>query len=385
MSASNHTRLGIIGGGQLAKMLAQVASQWGIPVNIMSRGTEEPAVGLANRLVVGNWDDPEDLGKLAALCDVVTLENEFVDADSLRCLETKGHLFYPRAETIAMVQDKLLQKQALVAAGLPVAPFRSVGKVEEIIQAGVEWGWPLVLKKRRNGYDGKGNCMVASHGEAEGAWRILDGAQQPLYVEAFCDYELELAIMITVPVQGDMACYPLVESIQQEGVCHAVRAPAAISAEQAADAVRIARTAVAAVKAVGSFGVEMFLTRSGAVWINELAPRVHNSGHYTIEACACSQFENHLRAVLGLPLGSTAMRCSAAVMVNLLGVGAGSGEINGMAAALAIPGAYVHNYGKRGSHRMRKMGHVTVIGEDLAETEARAWAAADLIHYENVS
>lgn len=380
-AASICTRIGIVGGGQLAKMTALSGLQLGCDVLVLERKSAGPAVNLASHFIVGDWNDPVDLIKLAEKADVVTLENEFVDAGSLAELEKAGHLLFPTARSIGLVQDKLVQKQTLADAGLPVAAFRGVSCKQDIVDIAGELGWPLVVKARRNAYDGKGNATVNNEQDIDAAWEKLDGDNRTLYAEAFCPFVAELAIIITTGRNGDVVAYPLVESVQKEHICHVVRAPAPVSAKICERATDIARQAVAAVGAIGSFGVEMFLTKDNEVIINELAPRVHNSGHYSIEACECSQFENHVRAVLGWPLGSTRMVKPAAVMVNLLGVGPGSGHPGGFREALAIPGVHVHIYGKDASHKGRKMGHVSALGETLAEAGALAQKAADILKF----
>ena len=373
--------LGIVGGGQLAKMLAQSASQFGCDVVVLERNHHSPAANLAIETVIGDWDNPDSLLILGSMVDVVTLENEFVDADSLAALEQFGHPLWPTAATIRTVQDKLLQKRALAEAGLPVPRFAPVSDRAAVAAAAKEFGWPLVLKKRRNGYDGKGNFTLRSTADIETGWTQLNGDTNALYVEEFCPFAAELAMMLTRGQDGGIVAYPLVETIQRDHICHVVKAPANVPKETAARAAEIARKAVEAVKHVGTMGVEMFLAKDGNVLINELAPRVHNSGHYTIEACVCSQFENHVRAVMGWPLGSTEMRTPAAVMVNLLGAAKGTGTPHGLDKALAIPGAHPHIYGKSISAPGRKMGHVTALGETIDEALATAQRAADLIRF----
>jgi 5-(carboxyamino)imidazole ribonucleotide synthase len=384
LASAINPRLGIVGGGQLAKMTALAGLQLGCDVVVLERNNYSPAANLASHSLVGDWDQPEALLRLASQVDVVTLENEFVEAGSLRTLEEAGYPLYPTARSIALVQDKWVQKQTLAAAGLPVPSFARVASVAEVEQAGSEWGWPLLLKARRNAYDGKGNATVRSAAEAAGAWQKLGGDRgRELYVEQFCDFTAELAVIVTRGRDGASACYPVVETVQRDHICHVVRAPAPVPAEVAARAADVAQRAVAAVGAVGSFGVEMFLTRAGEIVINELAPRVHNSGHYTIEACLCSQFENHVRAVLGWPLGATAMVAPAAVMINLLGTAKAPGHPHGLERALAVPGAHIHIYGKAMSGAGRKMGHVTALGTTLEEAFATAQRAASLIHFGN--
>ncbi len=375
----DHPRIGIIGGGQLAKMTALAGLQLGCDVVVLERSSASPAATLALHSIVGDWNDPEVLLQLAAQSDVITLENEFVDAGALRVLEASGARLLPTAHSIALTQDKFVQKSTLAEAGLPVSAFRKVASTSDILDAGREYGWPVVLKTRRNGYDGKGNFTVRSAGEAVAGWEHLGAGKSELFVEAFCPFERELAAIITRARDGSSAAYPVVESVQRDHICHVIKAPASLPDDVGSRAADMARRAVAAVGGLGSFGVEMFLMADGSVLVNELAPRVHNSGHYTIEACECSQFENHVRAVLGWPLGSTRMIAPAAVMVNLLGVGKGSGWPAGLNPALEMPGVHVHIYGKAHSGRGRKMGHVSALGSTMEQASALAHAAAEQI------
>jgi len=355
-------RLGIIGGGQLARMTAMAALPLGCEVIVLEKNPLSPAARLSPDSMVGDWNDPATLLKFAERCDVVTLENEFVDAHALAALEKAGHLVFPGSACIALTQDKLRQKQALEEAGLVVPKFRAVSSPEQILEAANAFGCPLLLKSRRNGYDGKGNFTLRSEADVPKGWQALRGDENGLYVEAFCHFTHELAVIVTRGRDGETVVYPVVETIQRNHVCHLVKAPADIPCEIASGATELARKAVQAVDGIGSFGVEMFLSRDGALAVNELAPRVHNSGHYTIEACECSQFENHVRAVMGWPLGSTKMVAPFAVMANLLGEEIASGQPLGMQNALSQWGARVHIYGKRMSGPGRKMGHVTVLG-----------------------
>ncbi len=375
-NARQATRLGIIGGGQLAKMTALSALQLGCDVIVLERKPDSPAARLATHSLVGDWNDPAELLKLAAQVDVVSIENEFLDTEALAKLEQAGHKLFPRTATLRLIQDKFIQKQTLAKAGLPVPPFATVADQNELRQHATQFGWPLVLKTRRNGYDGKGNFTVRSEADIPRAWETLGGGRNALYVEAFCPFERELAIIITRSADGRVAEYPVVETVQRDHICHLVTAPANVSPAIARRAAEIGRHAIEAIDGIGSFGVEMFLTASGEVLVNELAPRVHNSGHYTIEACVCSQFENHARAVLGWPLGSTEMIAPAAVMVNLLGAASGPGAPLGLDKALAVAGAHVHIYGKAASGKGRKMGHVTALGKTATDAVATAERAA---------
>lgn len=369
-------RLGIIGGGQLAKMTAAAATPFGCEVVVLERQDDFPAHSVDTHALIGDWNDPRELLRLAPLVDVVTMENEFVSTGALAVLADNRHKLWPTSDTLAMVQDKLRQKTVFSAAGLPGARFADAPDQEAVRQ----FGFPAVLKKRRNSYDGKGNATVLAAADLDAAWIKLDGDRQPLYVEEFCLFARELAIIVTRGQDGAVVRYPVVETINREHICCVVKAP--IEMPAVAD---MAERAVTAVGGVGSFGLEFFQLVDGQVLLNEIAPRVHNTGHYTIEACVCSQFENHVRAVLGWPLGSPALVAPAAAMVNLLGYGDGPGTPVGLAEALRLPGAHVHVYGKTRSAHGRKMGHVTALGATPDEAAAIAQRAADCIRFGGVT
>ncbi len=365
-------RLGIIGGGQLARMTAAAAIPFGCEVVILERQVDFPAHSMDTHALIGDWNDPRELLRLAPLVDVVTMENEFVSTDALAVLAENRHKLWPSVDTLALVQDKLRQKAVFAAAGLPVVRFADAPNRDAVRR----FGFPAVLKKRRNSYDGKGNATVRAAGDLDAAWTALDGERQALYVEEFCPFARELAIIVTRGQDGAVVRYPVMEAINREHICCVVKGPVEMPA--VAD---MAERAVAAIGGVGSFGLEFFQLADGRVWLNEIAPRVHNTGHYSIEACVCSQFENHVRAVLGWPLGSPAMVAPAAAMVNLLGHGEGPGTPVGLTDALRIPGTHVHVYGKSQSVRARKMGHVTALGQDADAAAALAQQAANCIRF----
>lgn len=373
--------IGIIGGGQLAKMTAISAVQLGCNISIMEHKPSGVGANLAINHHIGDWNNVDDLLSFAQQVDVLTLENEFVDANGLQQLEQAGYKVFPHSKTIRLIQDKLIQKQTLQQAGLPLAAYQAIESRQHIVEIAEQFNWPIVIKARRNGYDGKGNVTVHNADEIEQAWNQLNGDEHALYAEAFCPFIAELATIITVDQNGDMLNYPLVESIQHQHICHVIHAPAQVSHEIATKALDLARHAVTTFEAIGSIGVEMFLLENEEVLINELAPRVHNSGHYTIEACECSQFENHLRAIMGWPLGSPNMIKPAAVMVNLLGETHSNGQVSGLNQALAIKGAHTHIYGKHPTVPGRKMGHVTALGNNISEAKKLAQQTANFIKF----
>jgi len=380
-------RVGILGGGQLARMTAEAARELAVEIFVLESEAGSPAgqvVG-ADHELVGSWRELSDALRLAELVDLITLENEFVEANLLAALIERGTPVLPGPATLRRVQDKLLQKQTLAARGLPVPAFRHVAKLDDLLAAGRDLGWPLVLKARRLGYDGHGNATVAGPGGAGAAIAQLADARSEgvldLYAEAFIPFVAELAIMVTRTPNSQQMAYPLVETVQRDHICHEVVAPARVPDEVAARAAEVALASVEAVDAVGVVGVELFLLADGTILVNELAPRPHNSGHYTIEGCRTSQFENHLRAVLGRDLGRTDLVAPGVAMVNLLGTRRAPAAPRGLERAAAVPRAYPHLYGKREVRPGRKMGHVTALGDSPEDALATARHAASLIEW----
>lgn len=365
--------VGIAGAGQLARMTCLAAWPLGVRVAVLGRA-DEPAAPMAAELVEGDWRDADAVGRLGAAAGVVTLENEFVEARALAAVQAAGTPVRPDAAALATVQDKALQKELLRGAGLPTAAFVVAERPGDLAAAGRELGWPLMLKARLLGYDGYGNATCADEDEARAAFARLDRGEGVL-VEGLVAFERELAAMVARSPSGQEAVYPVVETVQRDHVCHEVLAPAPIAPEAISRAAEVARAAAAAARGLGVTGVEMFLVPDGGVLVNELAPRPHNSGHFSIEACETSQFENHLRGVLDLPLGEVGMRAPAAAMVNLLGSATGPSRPR-TAEALAVPGAHLHLYDKAQVRPGRKMGHVTALGDTPEDALARARRAA---------
>ncbi|WP_009959049.1 5-(carboxyamino)imidazole ribonucleotide synthase [Verrucomicrobium spinosum] len=377
----NLPTVGIIGGGQLALMLVRAASQLGLHARVIDASPICPARRDAADFCEGNPESPATLDRFAMNLEVVTLENEFLDAALIAGLEAEGQEVLPSSRTMSLVQDKLAQKQTLRNAAVSVVDFEPVNDGTPIQELESLFGLPFVLKKRCHGYDGTGNFTVHRAEEWDAALNKLGGRESGLYAERWCPFERELAVIVTRSKKGEHVLYPVVETRQRNHVCEQVIAPAAVSGSIAEQAAHLALKAIEAVDGVGSFGVEFFLLADGTLLVNEIAPRVHNSGHYTIEACECSQFENHIRAICGLPLGSTKLRQPAA-MVNLLGKTTAAGAPRGLAEALAVSGAHVHLYGKHHAKRGRKMGHVTALGSTSDEALATAQCAADFIHFD---
>ncbi|HMP73571.1 MAG TPA: 5-(carboxyamino)imidazole ribonucleotide synthase [Kiritimatiellia bacterium] len=368
--------IGILGGGQLAKMLAAAARPLGVHVRILSPSPEALLPGMFDHPTIALWT-PKSLRAFAQTVDVITLESEFVDADLLEAAAEICPVF-PHPSAIRIIQDKLTQRNTLHAENLPVSPYQPVECKDDIEDFAHTHGWPLVLKKRRNGYDGKGNATLTGPESIPAAWNDLRHSNAELYVEAWCPFEREVAMMITRGQDGQIATYPVVDTVQKDHICHHVTAPSSLQSHEQQEVATIATKAVAAFNLVGSVGVELFRQADGTLLINEMAPRVHNSGHYTIEACHCSQFENHIRAILGWPLGDASLRVPAAAMVNLLGQTSGPGWPRNIEAALHHPSVSLHIYGKAESRPGRKMGHLTATGHTRDQALSQALQAAQV-------
>ncbi|AGA89531.1 phosphoribosylaminoimidazole carboxylase, PurK protein [Thioflavicoccus mobilis 8321] len=360
-------RVGIIGGGQLGRMLVKPAKRLGCTCVVLDPTPNSPAGQVAGHQIVGHYRDPAKLRELVSVCDVTTYDIEDVDTDTLTALEREGHRIYPQPGVLAVVQDKLHQKERLASAGIATANFIAMDQAEP--RAFATFGYPLVQKARRGGYDGRGVVVMKDAADYD------DRLSVPSLVERFIEAEKEIAVLVAQGLDGERRAYPVVEMCFRPGenILDLLLAPARIPPEIAAAAQRLACRAVEAIGGVGIFGVEMFLTRDGDLLINEVAPRTHNSGHYTIEACLTDQFEQHLRALLDLPLGATD-QLSPAAMINLLGAPGRTGRpiIRGLADALAIPGVSVHLYGKATTRPYRKMGHVTILDQDIEEAKRKA-------------
>ncbi|RMH69077.1 MAG: 5-(carboxyamino)imidazole ribonucleotide synthase [Gemmatimonadetes bacterium] len=357
-------RIGILGGGQLARMSAYAAYRLGFEVAIMEKHPNSPAGQLTHHEIVGWLHDDHLMRDFAAKSDVITLENEFVDYQRLEFLEALGTPVVPHSATIANIQDKYLQKSALADQNIPVPEFMAVQSLADFEAVKSRLGVPFVLKSRKMGYDGYGNAQIESQADFDTAFKRLTARHAALFAEKFITFHMELAVMIA-RTPAEIRAYPVVQTIQKNHICHTVIAPAPIDPQLAAQTVEMGIAAVKAVDGFGIYGIEFFLTEDHQILLNEMAPRPHNSGHYTIEACVTSQFENHIRAVLGLPLGTTEMIKPHAVMVNLLGKKEGTGVIPNYAIALNHPELHLHIYGKAQSRIGRKMGHITMLGDNL--------------------
>lgn len=369
--------LGILGGGQLGRMTALAAIRMGIRTAFLVPEMTGSVMDFSD-VTVGDWTNPDVLRTFAKSCTAVTVESEWAPADVLAEVIPPGVGLWPQPATLKRIRDKAIQKDTLRRAGLPMPAYRVCTSREALHEAARTLGLPLMLKRRRGSYDGYGNHTCRTEVDLDIGWERL-AQEDGLVAEAWVDFASELSVLVARTPLGQSVTYPVFWTEQRDHRCHAVLLPSGFPPEVEAEARRVAQGAVEAVAGVGITAVELFLTREGRVLVNELAPRPHNTGHVTIEACHTSQFENHVRAVLGLPLGDPSLRVPAACMVNVLGQRGGPIRAEHLSDALSIPGAAVHLYGKRQVSPRRKMGHVTVTADTPEEARARAEQAAELL------
>ncbi|WP_396134326.1 5-(carboxyamino)imidazole ribonucleotide synthase [Chamaesiphon sp. VAR_48_metabat_135_sub] len=364
-------RIGVIGGGQLAWMMASAAQELGIELVVQTPHSTDVAVGLAAETVFAAVDDVSATAILATKCDVITFENEFVDLDGLDKIDA---VFLPPLKSLAPLLDKYTQRCYLRDLALPVPKFDLL--VQPELPPGFEF--PVVVKARRNGYDGQGTFITKDKPALEHLYHRYPDTS--FLIEEFIDFDRELATIAARGANGEVIIYPILETQQEDQICRRV-----FTVNDLPDAIvetcrSIASKLVISLDAIGVFGIELFATRDGRVLVNEIAPRTHNSGHLTIEACATSQFSQLIRAVAGLPLGSTELTCGGAVMVNLLGYEDSQSDCLAKRQQLSsIPNAHVHWYEKQ-SRIGRKLGHVTMlVGRDVENSRQQAEDLARLV------
>lgn len=348
--APNST-IGIVGGGQLGRMSALAAARLGYRCHILTPEPNSPAAQVSAAVTLGDYEDPAALAAFAHAVDVITFEFENVSAlglDQLAALRPVR----PSSRVLQLSQDRIAEKTFLNGAGAPTASWRAVASASDLAQAAAELGLPAVLKTTRLGYDGKGQAMLRQPDDLLSAYHRLE--PHPLILEGFVDFACEISVVVARGIAGDIACFDVVENRHRNHILDLTLAPARIPAELAAEAQALAMRIAEALDLIGLLAVEMFITADGRVLVNEIAPRPHNSGHWTIDACPHSQFDLHIRAVAGLPLPK-ATRHSDAVMKNLVG----EAETALWPEILATPGLISHLYGKAEARPGRKMGHVT--------------------------
>lgn len=347
--------IGIIGGGQLGRMLAIDARKMGFRIAVLDPTPDSPCAQVADIEIVANYNDFQAIQELAAVSDVLTYEFENIDYPSLQWMEKNAYL--PQgSQLLALTQNRLTEKEAVAGLELPTVSYQSVENKEDLMRAITRLSYPCVLKTTFGGYDGKGQIVIRSESDLEAATMLAE--RQPCILEAWVDFEKEISVIVARNGLGEISTFPISENIHQENILHQSIVPARISKTVEQQAVDFAVKIAEAYHLVGILAVEMFVTQDGEIIINELAPRPHNSGHYTLDACKTSQFEQHIRAICNWPLGQVALT-SEVVMVNILGehVDTVLQNIHHMQACK------LHLYGKKGVKSKRKMGHINILSD----------------------
>ncbi|MFY8077181.1 MAG: 5-(carboxyamino)imidazole ribonucleotide synthase [Flavobacteriales bacterium] len=361
------TKLGILGGGQLGRMLIQEAVNFNIHISVLDPAVNAPCADLANNFVVGNFNDYQTVLDFGKTVDILTIEIEHVNIEALEELERLGKKVFPTPQALRTIQDKGLQKQFYKANNIPTAPFHLIDNAEDALLF-KEKG-PFMQKLRKGGYDGKGVTPLRTEAEFNAAFNA------PSVLEEFVPFVKELAVIVARNESGEIATFPLVEMEfnPEANLVEFIFSPAHVNADVEGNAKKIASDIANKLQHVGLLAIELFLTADGNLLVNEIAPRPHNSGHHTIEACFVSQYGMHLRAILNMPLGSTGLR-TPAVMINLLGEKGfeGKARYENIEEVLHTEGAYIHLYGKEDTKPFRKMGHITVCNLNLEEAKETA-------------
>ncbi len=376
-------KIGIIGGGQLGKMMIQEAKKLGIYVIILDPTKDCPASSICDEHIIASFEDEQAISSLAHKSDVITYEFEHINYKCLMTLENEGHKVYPSPSCLKTIQNKFTQKMTLKENGINIPDFYLVNNIEDIKNIAKEFSYPLVLKSCTGGYDGKGNYVIKNEEDIENGFNALNpNLDQQLMIEKFIDFEMEVSVLACGGLDNSIKVYPVGNNIHIDNILHKTIVPASISDYTKEKAIDIAYKIIKILDGVGMFCVEFFITKEGDVLVNEIAPRPHNSGHYTIEGCVTSQFENHIRAILGLPLGSTELLKNT-VMINLLGENGYKGDvlIEGVKEALSLENVFLHIYGKSKTIAKRKMGHLTCFSDSLKEAEENATKAYNYIKF----
>jgi 5-(carboxyamino)imidazole ribonucleotide synthase len=363
--------IGVIGGGQLGKMIAQEAKRMSLKVIILDPSKECPASAVSDEVIIADFKDDIAINKLASKSDVLTYEIELANSVALRGLESKKYPVYPSPEILRIIQNKYRQKSFLKENNIAVPKFDIIHSEACLQKLCSRYSLPAMLKASEDSYDGRGNFLITSKNKIHSAFVFFEGKECML--EELVPFIKEISIMVARNSSGDIESFPVVENIHKKSILDMTIVPARISEKVSIKAKKIAEKIVQVLKGTGIFGIEMFVTTNESILVNEIAPRPHNSGHYSIEACSISQFEQHIRAILDLPLSKPRL-LSPAVMVNILGSDKHSGPytIKGLKKLFSIPGVKLHVYGKKISTPRRKLGHITVTACTVEEAIARA-------------
>ncbi|TDX51817.1 5-(carboxyamino)imidazole ribonucleotide synthase [Orenia marismortui] len=372
-------KIGIIGGGQLGKMMILEAKKMNFYISILDPTPNCPAHSIADDHIVADFDNEQAIRELADKSDVLTYEFEHIGVEALKKLEGEGYKIYPTVKSLEIIKNKYHQKKLLAKNNIPIPDFISVSNIDDIKSAGKEFSYPMMLKSCTGGYDGKGNAVINNLDEIKSAYESLGAGEFELMVERFVPFSKEISILACRVIDGEIAVYPVAENEHQDSILIETKVPAEILESLKEDAVKLAYQVMEVFEGVGIFCIEMFVTEDEELLINEIAPRPHNSGHYSIEGCITSQFEQHIRAITGLPLGSTSL-LRPIVMRNILGEGEqGKAIVYGIKEAFEESDLKVHIYGKEISKPQRKMGHLTVTADRIEDALEKALQASKII------
>lgn len=375
-------KIGIIGGGQLGKMMILDAKRLGFYCVTLDPTLHCPSHSITDEHIEAPFNDRDALKKLAESVDVITYEFEHIDAEYLAILEEEGHVIYPSPKALLQIQDKFIQKGMLRDSGIAVPDFIKVNNLADLENYVKDHGFKGMLKARLGGYDGKGNALIRNEAEVAEAFNSLGNGEIPLMIEEFIPFVKEVSVLACRGIDGQVSVYPVGENHHKNSILDETIVPARISKKAYDRSITIAQEVMQVFDGVGMFCVELFVTKDDDVLVNEVAPRPHNSGHYTIEACLTSQFEQHIRAITGLPFGKSELR-DATVMKNLLGEEGYNGKalVKGLTDVYAEAEVKVHVYGKEETKEFRKMGHLTVCSDSIEEALSKARKAYDLIKF----
>lgn len=359
-------KIGIIGGGQLGKMMILDGKRLDYYFVILDPTKSCPAHSIADEHIVAGFDDLEAINELAKMVDVITYEFEHINLKALQILEANGHKVYPTSKTLGYIQNKYVQKEWLKINSIDTPDFVKVESIDDIVRTASQFGYPMILKTCTGGYDGKGNAVIKNQKDIIKAYETLGGGNYPLMVEEFVDFEKEVSILVCRSRCGEIAVFPVAENVHINSILDETTVPALISEATRIEAMEVAKTSIEAFDGYGMLCIELFVKKDGHVLVNELAPRPHNSGHYTIEGCYTSQYENHIRAILGQPLGNVDL-IKPTAMKNLIGEYNGVTKVKGLKEAYKNSNVKLHLYGKAKVSKGRKMGHITATADTIEE------------------
>ncbi|HJT83678.1 MAG TPA: 5-(carboxyamino)imidazole ribonucleotide synthase [Nitrososphaeraceae archaeon] len=364
-------RIGIIGGGQLGKMISQEAKRMFLTVNILDPNKDCPASTLCDKLIVGDFKDEQKIYELSKYSDIITYEIELANSKALKNLESQNYPIYPSPHSLYIIQNKFRQKTFFKQNNLPVTEFSRTQSLKDLIDIACKFGFPFMLKASEESYDGRGNYLVKSKEDILVAFQHFK--DKDTFAEKFVDFKNEISIMVARNQQGQIESFPIAENIHFNNILDTTIVPANISLKVQKDAKVIAENVMKCLNDVGIFGIEMFVSKTDEVFINEIAPRPHNSGHYSIEGCSISQFEQHIRAILNFPLGKPEL-LRPTIMKNILGPPniKGNYKFIGLSKLLSIPFTKIHIYGKQQTSPGRKLGHITCTGETINQVTDRS-------------